>query len=56
MMPKASEIRVLVRNGRRINFLRARGRSRGLIFHENIQYRAAAIKAKVRAGMPVRQG
>ena len=36
MMPGASEMWVLVRRGRRISLLRARGRSRGLLFLEDV--------------------
>ena len=56
MMHGASGIRVPVRKGRRVTLLLARERSGGLLFHEGIQYRAKAIRAKARAGMPVRQG
>ena len=49
MMPRASEMRVLVRRGRRISLLRAQGRSRGLLILEDVQYRAAAIRVKARA-------
>ena len=45
---------VPVRKGRRVTLLLARERSRGLLFHEDIQYKATAIKAKARVGMPVR--
>ena len=56
MMLGASEMRVLVRSGRRINLLRARGRSRGLLLLEDVQYKAATIKAKARAEVLARQG
>ena len=55
MMPRASEMWVLVRRERRINLLRAWERSRRLLFHEDIQYRAATIRAKARARIPIRQ-
>ena len=56
MMPRASEMRVLVRRGRRISLLRVQGRSKGLLFHEDIQYKVATIRDKARAGTPVWQG
>ena len=56
MMPEASEMRVLVRRGRRISLLRARGRSKGLLFLEDVQYRASAIRAKAKAEVLARQG
>ena len=55
-MPEASEMRVLVRRGRRINFFLARERNRGFLFHETIQCRAAVIKAKAKRGHLARRG
>ena len=48
-------MRMLVRRGKRISLLRARGRSRGLIFLEDVQYKAAAIRAKARVEGLARQ-
>ena len=56
MMLKASQMRVLVRRGRRISLLRAQGRSRGLLFLEDVHYRAAAIRAKDRAEVLAKRG
>ena len=54
-------MRVLVRRERRINLLRARGRSRGLLFLKDVQYKATtirgkAIRAKAREEVLARQG
>ena len=49
-------MRVLVRRGRRISLLRARGRSRGLPLLEDVQYRATTIGAKARVEVLARQG
>ena len=51
MMPGASETRVLVISRRRVSLLRAWERSKGLLFHEGFQDRAAAFKAKARLGI-----
>ena len=55
MMPGAFEIRVLVISGRRVNHLQARERSKGLLFHEGFQDRAAAFRAKARSGLLANQ-
>ena len=39
-----------------VSFLRAQGRSRGLLFLKDVQYRAAAIRAKARAKVLARRG
>ena len=44
---------VPVERERRVSLLLVRERSRGLLVH--MDYRAAAIRAKDRAGLPVRQ-
>ena len=44
-----------VRKGRRVTIFLARERSGGLMFLKNIQYRVAAIRAKAKARMLVRQ-
>ena len=49
-------MQVLVRRGRMISLLQAQGRSRGLIFLDDVQYRAATIRAKARAKVFSRQG
>ena len=54
MTQRASTIRVLVERGRRISFLLARERSKGLLFHKDLQNRVAAIRAKARSGLLVR--
>ena len=54
-MPGASEMWVLVRRERRINLLRARERSKGLLLLEDVQYRVPTMKAKVRAEVLARQ-
>ena len=51
IMPGASETRVLMISGRRVSLLRARERSKGLLFHEGFQDRAVAFKAKARSGL-----
>ena len=56
MMLKAFEMRVLMRKGRSISLLRARGRSKGLLFLEEVQYKAVAIRAKARAEVLARKG
>ena len=48
-------MRVLVRR-RRISLLLARGRSRGLVLHEEFRDRAEVIKAKVKSRHLARQG
>ena len=45
---RASGMRVLVEIERRTSFLLARERNEGLLFHEDLQDRAAAIRAKAR--------
>ena len=47
---------MLMRRERRINLLRARGRSRGLLFLEDIQYRAMTIRAKAKEDVLAKQG
>ena len=49
-------MRVLMRRGRRINLFRARGRSKGLLFLEDVKYRVATIRAKARVEVLARQG
>ena len=61
MTHRVSRMRVLVRRGRRVNLLLAWGRSKGLPIHEDFRDRAttikaAAIKAKAKAGLLARQG
>ena len=51
MMPGAFEIRVLVISGRRVSLFRAQERSKGLLFHEGFQDKAAAFRAKARSGL-----
>ena len=48
---RSIEIQVLVISGRRVSLLRARERSKGLMFHEGFQDRAATFKAKSRSGL-----
>ena len=55
MMHGVSEIRVLVRRGRRANLLLVWGRSRGLPLHENFRDKVATIRAKARDGLLARQ-
>ena len=47
-------MRVLVERGRRTSFLLAQERSRGLMFHEDLQDRAAAMRPKAKSGLLVR--
>ena len=47
-------MRVLVRRGRRVNLLPARGRSRGLLLHVDFKDRVATIKAKAPVGLLAR--
>ena len=49
-MHGASEVRVLVARGRRINLLLVWERSKGLLFPEDHKDRVEAIRAKVRVG------
>ena len=56
MTHSISKMRVLVRRGRRISLLLARGRSRGLPLHEDFRDKAKTIRAKARARLLVKQG
>ena len=47
-------MRVLVARGRRVSLLLVRGRSLGLLVH--VGFRATAIRARERSGLPVRAG
>ena len=47
-------MRVLVARGRRVGLLLVRERSRGLLVH--VGFRAAAIRAKDKSGLPVKLG
>ena len=47
---------VLVRRRGRINFLLARGRSRGLLLHEDFKDKAEVIRAKAKSRHLARQG
>ena len=51
MIPGASETRVLVISGRKVNLLRAQERSKELLFHEGFQDRAAAFMDKASSGL-----
>ena len=48
-------MRVLVEKGKRVRILLVQERSRRLLVHEGFRDRAAAIRAKVRPGLLVRQ-
>ena len=48
---RSIEIRVLVISGRRVSLLRARERSKGLMFHEGFLDRVATFRAKARSGL-----
>ena len=56
MTQRASEMRVLVGSGRRVSLLLAQERSKGLLLHSNFRGKAAAIRAKAKAGLLARQG
>ena len=56
MTHEASEMRVLMARGIRVNLLLAQERSRGLLFHEDFKDRAATIRAKARSGCLARLG
>ena len=48
-------MRVMVARGRRVSLLLVRERSQRLLVREGFKVAAAAIKAKVRLGLPVRR-
>ena len=49
-------MRLLVRRRGRISLLLARGKSRGLLLHEDFRDRVEVIKAKAKSGLLARQG
>ena len=52
----ASEIRLIVTSGRKVNLLLVRERSTRLLFHEDFTDGATTIRAKAESGLLARRG